>query len=738
MRFNRQIKRDLNRDIYLVTFPTELSADRVLAWLRSVSGTLPKRSGSFLSMETIVFETWASAKGISHRLHIPKGAAEYIAAQLRTLAPGITVTKDDTRPSVKWTAGIELGMSSPTRQLRIVSHNDLSASLLASVQTLSGNEAVLIQWVIAPAPFQHLPARDGNSRSAEFSLRAALLGLPDAQGDELQDRRQKLEEQNLLGIGRIVTSAESLKRSGELILRVESALAGSNSAANYFKRLTTKSSKVIELVEGAATPLLFPAQLNLKELAAVVAWPIGQPFVAGLPQGSTRHLYATEDIPTEGRIIGDSNYPGHERAIALSYEYAIQHLYIGGKTGTGKTVLMANAFAQDVRAGYGAIVIDASNSDSSETMFSRALNYIPQDRLGDVIVMNVGSDLMFPVGFNILDQGNPHVVADQVMDLIANLYPDTSGIWTKQLLYHGLLTLAERQGMTIVDLMPLLNRQTVEEVAWADDIIRSVKDKELRLFWQRWENFSQSERDRYTQPLLNRIWQLVSRPEARNIMGQSVSSFQASDVLSGNKILLISLSSLPPDTASILGTLLVNSIWTAAQKIKPERPNFLYMDEFQVMTKLPTGLDDMLNRSRKHGLGVVLGTQYLEDVPAELKNAVINNARSQVIFQTSAKEARMWQTEFGKNTLNENDFMRIRQYEAVARLATQSGLTAPVTLTARPPMASTGLAVEARKLSRATYGRPIADVEAEMLSRRQATSQPSGKRLSIGIREWDK
>ena len=688
-------------------------------------------------METIVFETWASAKGISHRLHIPKGAAEYIAAQLRTLAPGITVTKDNTRPLVKWTAGIELGMSSPTRQLRIVSHNDLSASLLASIQTLSGNEAVLFQWVIAPAPFQHPPARDGNSRSAEFSLRAALLGLPDAQGDELQDRRQKLEEQNLLGIGRIVTSAESPKRSSELILRVESALAGSNSAANFFKRLGTKSSRVIELVEGAATPLLFPAQLNLKELAAVVAWPIGQPFVAGLPQGSTRHLYATEDIPTEGRIIGDSNYPGHERAIALSYEYAIQHLYIGGKTGTGKTVLMANAFAQDVRAGYGAIVIDASNSDSSETMFQRALNYIPQDRLDDVIIMNVSDDQLYPVGFNLLDQGNPRVIADQIKDLFAHLYQDTAGVWTKQLLFHGIQTLATRDGLTLIDLLPLLERKTQEEVAWADELVRSIKDRELRAWWQRWENFSQSERDRYTQPLLNRIWQLSDRPEARNIIGQSKSSFQVSDVLKENKILLISLNSLPPDTASILGTMLVNTIWTAAQKMQPERPNFLYMDEFQVMTKLPTGLDDMLNRSRKHGLGVVLGTQYLEDVPAELKNAVINNARSRVIFQSSARESRVWRDEFGK-TLDENDFMRIRQYEAVAQIATISGLTQPVTLKARPPMTSTGQAVRARQLSRATYGRQIADVEAEMISRRQSTSQPTAKRLNIGIREWDK
>ncbi|WIE74468.1 type IV secretion system DNA-binding domain-containing protein [Curtobacterium sp. MCSS17_007] len=737
MRFKRQTKRDANRDVYLVTFPTDLAAERVLAWLRSVSGTLPKRTNRFLDWSTLAFETWASARGIAHRVHVPKSASEYVASQLRTLAPGITVTKDATRPGEDWTAGLELGMTSPTRQLRIMSHNDLSASVLASVQSLGSDEAVMIQWVLGAARPEILPARDGNSRSAEFSMKALITsGVLTAQNDELNDRRQKLEEPNLLGVGRVVVKANNPRRAGELILRVESSLAGANSPANRFRRTAAKSARVIADAKDAATPLLFPGQFNLKELAAVISWPIGQPFVAGLPQGSTRHLYANEDIATEGIVIGDSNYPGHERPIALTFEKAVQHVYYGGKTGTGKTVAMANNFGQVVKNGYGAIVIDASNSNSSETMFSRALNLIPSDRLDDVIIMNPSEDGDMPVGFNVLDQGRPRVVADQIKDLFAHLYQDTAGVWTKQLLFHGLYTLAEHDGMTISELMPLINPQTKEEVAWADELRRGVRDKELRNFWNRWENFNQSERDRNTQPLINRMWQLDARPELRGMLGQAKSSFKVQEVLRDNKILLISLNGLPPGTASILGTLIVNAVWSGAQTMSPDRPNFLYLDEFQVMTRLPTGLDDMLNRSRKHGLGVVMGTQYLEDVPAELKNAITNNARSRVIFQSSAKEARMWSSEFGR-TLDENDFMRIRQYEAVAEIATESGVTAPVTLKARPPLTPTGQARAVRELSRKTYGRPIGEVEDDMENRRQATVKAVKSRPMIGIRAWD-
>lgn len=736
MRFKSQIIRDQHRESYLVTFPTDLDSDRVLAWLRSVTGTLPKRKTSRMTVETMVFETWATPAGITHRLMIPSSAAEYIAAQLRTHGRGITVTKDEDRPAIEWNAGVEIGMSNPARSLRIVKHSDIAASLLGSIQALQADEAVMIQWVTTPAPFERPPSKEFNSQSTEFHYRSVLTGPSEAGNDELQDRRQKLSEQNMLAIGRVVAKASTSNRAAELVLRVESALSATNSAGNYFKSRGGKASIGTDANEAASLlSFRFPAQLTLTELAAVIAWPIGQPFVAGLPQGTTRHVYATDDIPSEGRVLGDSNYPGHERAVALSYDYAIQHMYIGGKTGTGKTLMMANAFAQDVAAGYGAIVIDASNSQSNETMFNRALNYIPADRVDDVIVMDIQNDRMTPVGFNILEQGNPRVVASQVMELVAHLYSDTNGVWTKQLLYYGLYTLAEREGMTLVDLIPLINPKTHEEVTWSDELIRSVKDRDLRDFWQRWANFSATERDRYTQPLLNRIWQLVSRPEARDIIGQSKSSFKVDDVLANNKILLVNLAGLPSDTASILGTLLVNAIWTSAQTMNPEKPNFLYLDEFQVMTKLPLGLDDMLNRARKHGLGVVMGTQYLEDVPSELKNAVINNARSRVIFQTSAQEARIWKNEFGKS-LDDNDFMRIRQYEAVAQILTSTGITAPVTLKARPPRPSTGMAGKVREASRKANGRPLSEIETERDTRRVAENKPSSKRPPIGIKEW--
>lgn len=738
LRFRSQRQHDHDRKTYLLTFPTDLDEERVMAWLRAISGTLHAGMTRITGVPTIVFETWATDTGIVHRLKVPWQHGDYIAGQLRTLVEGINVTEDDTRPTPKWTRAIELGMARPSRQLRIASHADLAASLLASVQALDTDEVVMMQWVLTPAVPETLPSKDNHARSDDPSITALLAGRHDALHDEIEDRRRKLEDQNLQGVGRIAAMAATDARAVHLIHRVEQSLASTRSNANAFKRQTIRHRALLERVNEAAAPLFFPAQFSISELTAVVAWPIGSPHVAGLPHGPTRHLAVTEDVPRVGRVLGHSNYPGHERPVALGYDHAVQHMYVGGATGTGKSTLMANSFAQDVANGYGGIVIDASNSDSNESLFSRALSYVPRERLDDVIVVDVNRTRANPVGFNVLDQGNPRMVVDQITDLFGHLYQDTKGVWTRELLFHGLYTLAEKPGMTFTDLTSLLTPRTPDEIAWADELVRSVTDPELLQFWQRWSNFNQSERDRYSQPLLNRAWQLISRPETRNIIGQSESSFKMVDVLRDNKILLVSLSGLPTETASLLGTLFVNALWTAAQSLTPNKPNFLYLDEFQLMTRLPMGLDDMLARARKHKLGVTLGTQYLEDLPPELKNAVINNARSRVIFQSSAKEARTWQNEFGRQYVNENDFIRIRKYEAIAQLATDSSIGAPITLRSLAPIPSTGVATQAAAISGNKYGRSLASVEAQMIERRKGTVTRKTKRPPVGVREWGK
>lgn len=718
--FTQQKKLDHNRKTYIVTFPSDLAEDRVLAWLRSISGTLHTSIFSRLvGVPSIAFETWADDRSITHRLKVPWQEADYIIAQMRSLIPGISIAPDKSRPAPKWSHAVEIGMSDPLQLLRINNAKDSSASLLASVQALNTGERVMLQWVLTPAVPETPPAKTKEN------------------GQAVDDVRKKLEQPNLLAVGRIGSVAETKPRAVHLVDRVEKSLASLNSARTRFVREGALLGNVADKVQQASSPFLFPAQLSLPELAAVLAWPIGQPFVAGLPQGASRHLFASEDIPREGRVLGHSNFPGHERPIALSFHRASEHMYYGGGIGSGKSTGMANCAAQDMEAGHGVVVIDAGNSESGEALFYRVLDLVPRHRLDDVIVIDVNKDRFNPVGFNVLDQGNARQVVDQITELIGHMYKDTSGVWMREILFHGLYTLAEHGGYTLMDLPRLIQPKTQEESAWADQLVRGVKDPELKDFWIRWDNYSTRDRAAHAEPLLNKIWQLVARSEIRNIIGQTKSSFQWSDVLKENKIVLISLVGLPKDTASILGTLFVNAIWTAAQTMTPEKANFLYMDEFQLMTRLPMNLDEMLRLARKHKLGAVLGTQYIDDLSQDMKSAIINAVRTRVIFSTSSKEARMWQNEFGRQVVDEADFMNLARYEGIAQISTDVRTSRPVTLRALAPLKPTGMTSAVIAASRKKYGRPLSEVEKEITERRAATPTPKKQRPNIGRKGWD-
>ena len=117
--------------------------------------------------------------------------------------------------------------------------SDMSTSLLASVQSLKEDEAVLMQWVVTPA----IPARPPihrEARSAEFRLQH-LFSSNMASKDEVNDRRQKLEESNLLGVLRVAAYAKTGQRADHLIYKVRAALASTRGPSSRFvKRLVRR------------------------------------------------------------------------------------------------------------------------------------------------------------------------------------------------------------------------------------------------------------------------------------------------------------------------------------------------------------------------------------------------------------------------------------------------------------------------------------------------------------------
>ncbi|WP_112236898.1 type IV secretory system conjugative DNA transfer family protein [Kribbella monticola] len=724
--------RKRERQTYRLAFPSDLKTEMITAWLGAITGMA--RADIFGS-PSAALELWATATGIEHRLRVSTNIADYVVRQLRTLVPGIRVEPNDIEEDGEsvglrqWDYAIEVGSTNPSRTLRIPSAETLSASLLASVQTLKRADIVMVQLVFTPAvpekpPVEHRPPRTGS-----FALNV-MLGIGALSRDEVADRRHKLAEPNFHAVLRVAGRAAVPEHARLLVRRVQHALAGANDANSRFKLRMVPPKALERRIDQAAEPMLTPMRLTSTELAGLSGLPIGQPHVAGLPPGQARHLPATAAIPRRGRVVARSNFPGAERPLAISAEDSFKHLHVIGGTGVGKTTVLANMMAHDFAAGYGVILVE-----SKRDLFKAALDLVPKYRLNDVIVLDV-TDTAMPVGFNILSDGNPRGAVERICQLFDRLYHDTRGVWTRELLYMGLRTIVTNPKYTFVDLPPLLIPMTAEENEWRDELIGTVADVELKNFWTRFQNQPKSMQDRIAQPVMDRIWQLNARAEIRNIIGQSESKFDIETVLRNGGIVLVNLAGVGEATASLAGTLLLNSVWAAVQRVKLTHPTFLYLDEFQSFLNLPISPEEMLAKARSFGLGMVLAHQHLAQLPLELRGAVMANARSKVVFQLSADDAMVFSREFGRS-VDQDDFMNLGAYEVICRLATGASISQPVTGMTLPPGRSTGMAKTVRHRSRNRYGRPVRAVEQEIAQRRSPAGAGSGKqRPHLGPVEW--
>lgn len=724
---------DAHRKTYTLTFPAELDEKRVQAWMGSISGSMRVGWKRVFGVPTGVLETIADSSGIVHRMRVASADAHYAVSHLETLVPGIHITEDKTPLNVEWSNGVELGLKRPSRTLQIADNKDFSTSVLTSMTSLRDDESVMLQWVLSPEANDKLPAHDG-ARSNEFSIIKSILGTGPASRDEIDDRRAKLATSNVLAVGRVMVKAPHELRAAELSRRVITAFSSASGHSNW---ITTKAmnGNFSERANLALAPMLFPAQFNVSELSAVSGWPLGTPYIAGLPQSRTRHMHVNNSVPAGGggnTVLGVSNVPGNMRDIGIEAIERMKHVLVIGPIGVGKTAELTNMIEQDMNDGRGVVLIETKGD-----LFHAALERVPAHRRQDVIVWDL-DDTDFPIGYNVLRQSTSKSAVDELNGLMTSLYPE-SGVLTTGPLYHGLHALAESPNGTFVDLLTIINPMTDDEKRWRVDLVKGLKNREIKKWWDAYLAKDAKEEATEAKPLRRRLWPFVARQEIRNSLGQSDSSFYMEDVVRDGKILLVNLNGvrIGQESASIIGTLIMNSVWNAVRTTPHDRPVILFMDEFQNFVTMPTSPSEMLAQSRSFGLGMVLAHQHTGQLGNELRDAVMANVRTKIAFQTSATDARILAAEFGQQ-VTMDDFMNLQKREAIVRVSTSNGVSQAFTMRTKDVSRPSSNPRDLRAESRAKYGRPVDKVEAAIEERRKGAPTPESKRPKLGgVMEWD-
>jgi hypothetical protein len=449
--------------------------------------------------------------------------------------------------------------------------------------------------------------------------------------------------------------------------------------------------------------------LSVPELAALAALP-ADPAVPGLARAGARSVPPPPGIALPGphaRPLGVTD-TGAPRPVALAVADGRHHLRIIGATGAGKSTLLTGQILADAAAGRGAVLIDPKG-DAVADILAR----LPEDAAGRVVLFDP-DDRGAPPCLNVL-QGDgtgadTDVITDNLTGIFRRIYAAFWGPRTDDLFRSICLTLlgsvpAGSGQVTLADIPALLTDQ-----ARRRRITSAIRDPVLRGFWSWWEDLSPASQAAVAGPLMNKLRAFLLRKFARQAIAAGPSTFDMSAVLNNGGLLLARLpkGTLGEETAQLVGSFLVARTWQAAarrarlpQHARPDAA--LYVDECQNFLNLPYPLQDMLAEARAYRLSVVMAHQDLAQLPADLREGISANARSQVIFSVSPEDARQLE----RHTLPQltaHDLSHLGAWQAAARLVAGSAEQAAFTLRTEPlPPAVPGRARMIRRAARAAY-----------------------------------
>lgn len=428
--------------------------------------------------------------------------------------------------------------------------------------------------------------------------------------------------------------------------------------------------------------------------------------------------------------LGRASFRGDERRIVLGLADRLHHAYLLGKTGTGKTTVLTTLMLQDIAAGRGCCFVDP-HGDAVHWLLER----IPSERAEDVILFDP-ADAEYPLGLNLLEAHTPEERDFLVSEAIAIFYklfdPNREGLIGPQFehwMRNGALTvMAHPEGGTLLDIPRLFTDATFERAAR-----QHLRDRVVAAFWDqqmaRTSDFHRSE-------MLNYFTSKFGRFEAnalmRNIVGQRASAIRWADALERKAIVLIRLSKgvIGELNASMLGLILMTKLAAAilaraAVPTEQRHPFFLYVDEFQNV--LSDAFLSLLAEARKYGLSVTLAHQYLNQLPEDIRGAILGNVRTIIAFQLGAEDTGLLLRELdperdhGSARLDAETLQTLPPHEFVVRL-TYRGQTYPSFRgrTVRPEVPPSGIpSADARDIVRLRYGTPRALVETELRERLQ-------------------
>lgn len=462
-------------------------------------------------------------------------------------------------------------------------------------------------------------------------------------------------------------------------------------------------------------PVSFSQAINVFHLPTKIN------FIKGLDYTVYRKLPYPTVIPTaentkdkELTILGDTDYRGDKIRFWIREEDKFRHMYIVGKTWTGKSTFINNMIISDMRAGNGLCLLDPHWE-----LVDDLLEYIPSNRINDVILFDVG-DAEYPIGFNLLQADNEdekNRIASGVVSTFQKLFDNSWGPRLEYILRNVVLSIIDYPNATLMHILRVLTDKEFRE-----EVISHIKDSVLLKFWNNeFNKWQDRQREEAVWPITNKVGQFLSSRLVRNIFGQPRTKLSIRKAMDEGKIILVNLSKgkIWEDNANMIGSLLVTKIQIDAMGRADtakhlRKPFYLYIDEFQnFATK---SFATILSEARKYKLSLIVANQYTSQLDEAIKDAIFGNVGTIFSFTLGYDDAAVMTSQF-KEVVSTNDLISLPKFTAYTRLMVDGISSDPFSMKTLPPFALEGdieHIEKIRKQSRQRYAMERTQLESLM------------------------
>jgi type IV secretion system coupling TraD/TrwB family protein len=468
-----------------------------------------------------------------------------------------------------------------------------------------------------------------------------------------------------------------------------------NFIKTYNPNFFTKHKLLKSIINRQLNSSLKTQILNTDELAAICHFPNQLTKLPNIAWGKKLYADPPENLPVADGLSAEekknitffakTEFRNKDSIFGIKQgEDRRRHTYIIGKSGTGKTTLIANMAIDDIRKGRGVAIIDPHGD-----LCNNILDYIPSNRVNDCCYFNPADpDYVYPL--NVLEAKNEsqkELIASGVISIFKKLYGNISwGPRLEHILRNAVLTLVNTPGSDLTHIVEILTNKSYRQ-----KVVSQLTNRTLINFWRNeFDQMNPKFQNEAVSPILNKVGQFISSTKIRNTIAHSKSKIDIQKIMDEKKILIADLSTgkLGEDNSALLGAMLITQIQLSAMnrvfQASEDRSDFyLYVDEFQNFAT--ESFIKILSEARKFKLNLIVANQYMAQLDSPIQDAILGNVGSIMSFVIGNQDAFILAKEFGLQFPPE-DLVKIGKYQIISKLSIDSETTQPFYATTLPPL----------------------------------------------------